>query len=377
MVSVFRAARKMSWLSLFFSLLLAGPVAAAEGQVSALKQSSAVLPKASSAEKPVSVERINRDSYKAFDKAKKVRRGNAPCMAWVSQDKTCRAVLLCVHGLGLHKDTYEPFGKRMAERGIYTYAIDVRGFGDFMAAKGREQVDFDGCLSDVRQSLIAIRRANAERKVPVFLLGESMGGAIALRVTSMYPELVDGLISSVPAGDRFKQGQTSLKVALRFLKDPNKPFNVGESVIERATDKPELREAWSKDPLARMNISPKELIQFQLFMNQNHESARLIKDRPVLIVQGCQDKLVKPAGTVELYNELSTRDREIVLIPNAEHLIFEENQFNDEVIDKVSGWITSHCQERDAEQDKSAADTKVSNSNNSPSSIENKQQVKQ
>jgi lysophospholipase len=212
-----------------------------------------------------------------------------------------------------------------------------------MAAKGHELVDFDGCLSDVRQSLIAIRRANAERKVPIFLLGESMGGAIALRITSMYPELVDGLISSVPAGDRFKQGRSSLQVALKFLRDPNKPFNVGESVIEQATDKPELREAWSKDPLARMNISPKELIQFQMFMNQNHESARLIKDRPVLIVQGCNDKLVKPEGTVELYNELTTKDREIALIPNAEHLIFEEAQFNDSVIEKVAGWIDSHC----------------------------------
>ena len=80
-----------------------------------------------------------------------------------------------------------------------------------------------------------------------------------------------------------------------------------------------------------------------MFMNQNHESARLIKDRPVLIVQGCNDKLVKPEGTVELYNELTTKDREIALIPNAEHLIFEEAQFNDSVIEKVAGWIDSHC----------------------------------
>lgn len=91
-----------------------------------------------------------------------------------------------------------------------------------------------------------------------------------------------------------------------------------------------------------MNISPKELMQFQMFMNQNHKSAKLITSKPVLIVQGCEDKLVKPEGTVELYNKLSTSDREIVLIPNAEHLIFEENQFNDEVITKVAGWIDNH-----------------------------------
>ncbi len=281
--------------------------------------------------------KARKEQYEAADKANKVTRGNAPCIAWNDPDVPTRAVLLCIHGLGLHKDTYEAFGKRMQTLGFATYAIDVRGFGDFVASKGHQTVDFEGCLSDVRRSLIAVRRANPG--LPVFLVGESMGGAIALRATSMYPELVDGLISSVPAGDRFKQGSTSWKVAIKYLKNRHKPFNVGESVIEQATQKPELREAWSKDPVARMNISPKELMQFQNFMNQNHKSAKLITSKPVLIVQGCEDRLVRPEGTVELYNKLSTEDREIALIPHAEHLIFEENQFNDEVITRVAGWI--------------------------------------
>jgi acylglycerol lipase len=294
------------------------------------------------------IKKDRRAEYAAADKAKGIKRANAPCIVWSDANVPTRAVLLCIHGLGLHKDTYEAFGKRMQALGIATYAIDVRGFGDFMASKGHKTCDFDGCLSDVRRSLIAIRRANPDK--PIFLLGESMGGAIALRVTAMYPELIDGLISSVPAGDRFKQGRSSWKVAIKYLKNKDKPFNVGESVIEQATQKPELREAWSKDPVARMNLSPKELMQFQMFMNQNHKSAKLITSKPVLIVQGCEDKLVKPEGTVELYNKLSTPDREIVLIPNAEHLIFEENQFDDEVITKVAGWIDNHISASSANQ---------------------------
>jgi hypothetical protein len=96
--------------------------------------------------------------YAAEDKAKGIKRANAPCIAWSDPDVPTRAVLLCIHGLGLHKDTYEAFGKRMQALGIATYAIDVRGFGDFMASKGQKTCDFDGCLSDVRRSLIAIRR---------------------------------------------------------------------------------------------------------------------------------------------------------------------------------------------------------------------------
>ncbi|MBX3137624.1 alpha/beta fold hydrolase [Candidatus Obscuribacterales bacterium] len=291
-----------------------------------------------SASKPGKKQVVVRGKGKS-QKNKSAVRGTAPCLAWVNRDKPIQAVLVCVHGLGLHNGTYEPFGKRMADMGYAVYAIDVRGFGAWMENKGQEKVDFDLCLNDVRTTLKVVRRAHPG--VPVFLLGESMGGAIALRVTSLYPELVDGLISSVPAGDRFNQAKTSLKVALSYLSNKNKEINIGEGVVTQATQKEEVRKAWLEDPLARVKMSPKELLQFQNFMNGNHDCAKNIVKTSVLIVQGCQDKLVRPEGTVELFNHLSTADRQIVLIPNAEHLIFEENQFTDQEIATVDSWITA------------------------------------
>lgn len=285
------------------------------------------------AQKPATI------SEKKESSRRRKLRGNAPCLTWIEPGVPLKAVLLCVHGLGLHNGTYQGFGQRMAKLGIATYAIDVRGFGSFMEAKGRETVDFEGCLDDVRSTLKVVRRAHPT--LPVFILGESMGGAIALRSTAMFPDLVDGLISSVPAGDRFKQNKTRLNVALHFIADPNAPINIGTDVIKQATQKPELRALWANDPLARLKVSPNELIQFQRFMNQNHESAKLIKDKPVLFVQGCNDRLVRPEGTVELFNELKTEDRQIELIKNAEHLIFEEDQFTDKEIQIVNDWIAA------------------------------------
>lgn len=264
-------------------------------------------------------------------------RGNAPCLTWIDPDVPLRAVVLCIHGLGLHNDAYEGLGKALSKRGFAVYAIDVRGFGSWMDAKGRETVDFQGCLDDVGKTLKAIHRAHPN--VGVFLLGESMGGAIALRAAAMYPQQVAGLISSVPAGDRFQQGKTALKVALHMLDSPNKPFDVGSGVIKQATTNQELQESWKNDPLNRLKLSAKELMQFQNFMNQNHDSAAQITTTPVLIVQGCRDRLVKPEGTVELYNELPVRDKQLVLVHDSEHLIFEEQQFNESVIDLLSKWM--------------------------------------
>ncbi len=271
-------------------------------------------------------------------------RNSAPCLSWTSPMVAPRCCLLCIHGLGLYSGAYANFGQRMARHGIATYAIDVRGFGSWMKAEGHEEVDFKDCLDDVHVALQAIH--NAHPGLPVFLLGESMGGAIALRATAMYPELVDGLISSVPAGDRFKQKKTDLKVALEYLTGPNKQHDIGTSIVKQATQDEKLRQDWQDDPLDRMNLSAHELIQFQKFMNENHDAAKDITKTPVLFVQGSHDKLVKPEGTWDLFNEQATDQKTFLAVPS-EHLIFEEAQdqshsFDEKVTQLVTAWIFAH-----------------------------------
>ncbi|MDR3612067.1 MAG: alpha/beta fold hydrolase [Candidatus Obscuribacterales bacterium] len=274
---------------------------------------------------------------------------NAPCLSWVDPLQPTACCLLCIHGLGLNSGSYDSFGQRMASHGIATYAIDVRGFGSWMKAQGHSEVDFDSCLSDVQVALKSIRAAHPGKSI--FLLGESMGGAIALRATSMYPDLIDGLISSVPAGERFKQKKTDLKVALEFLTGPNKQHNIGKSVIEQATKNEKLRDDWEDDPLDRMDLSAKELIQFQKFMNDNHEVAKQITNTPVLVVQGSRDKLVKPEGTWDIYNEIVSGQKDFLAVPS-EHLIFEVQQdhgtaFDEKVASMIDAWIFSQWQAND------------------------------
>ncbi|MBY0546499.1 MAG: lysophospholipase [Candidatus Obscuribacterales bacterium] len=269
-----------------------------------------------------------------------------PCLTWLdaSAEGDPKAVILAVHGLGLHNGTYKDFGERMAKLEYVVYAVDVRGFGSWKAAQGRQKVNFEDCLEDVHKTLKFIHKVHPG--LPVFLLGESMGGAIALRVTALYPNLVDGLVSSVPSGDRFKQGETRLKVALKLLTSPNKQFDVGTGVINQATKKAELKELWGQDPLARMNLSANELVQFQSFMNENFHTVKRICNTPVLMVQGKEDKLVKPAGTMALFNNIACKDKQMLLIEHGEHLIFEEGQFDDQVIQDVDKWLKAHLEKK-------------------------------
>ncbi|PZM84682.1 MAG: hypothetical protein DKT66_08630 [Candidatus Melainabacteria bacterium] len=270
----------------------------------------------------------------------------APCLSWLNPIGKPKAIILCVHGLGLHCGSYEQFGKAMALRGYAVYAVDVRGFGSWMAAKGREKCDFKHCSDDIVSTLNVLHLANPG--VPVYLLGESMGGAIALDVASENPALINGLISAVPAAERFKTGQTSLKVFMHLITG-NRKVNVEKSVVNRATADPSLREEWTEDPLARMDLSASELMQFQAFMNENHERAKKIVKLPVLIVQGGKDKLVKAEGTRELFEKLVTEDKNLAMVNGAEHLVYEEGQFSKEVLDLTDNWISQRLPMKDGQ----------------------------
>lgn len=266
----------------------------------------------------------------------------APCRSWSDPSSRPIACILCIHGLGLQSNSYEFFANAQSRRGLAIYAIDVRGFGAWMNAGGKTKVNFDDCLVDIKQTLESIRAANPG--LPVYVLGESMGGAIALRAASMYPELVDGLISSVPAGERFHQEKTSAKVFLNLLTGTNL-VNVGNDIVNQATQNAKLKAQWQGDPLARLNLSAAELIQFQDFMNGNHEAAKKVADMPVLFVQGNGDQLVKPEGTWELFNAVAAKDKSFFAVPG-EHLIFEEAQTQDagprdQNFQVISSWLST------------------------------------
>lgn len=265
------------------------------------------------------------------------KQSEAPGYVWMDPDVPTRFVLVCVHGLGLHHKSFESFAKRVAREGVITVAFDVRGFGTYVDASGLEKISLNECVQDLKQVTAKMRADYA--KYPLFILGESMGGAIALRVVSEAPDIVDGLICSVPSGARHKAIGTALKVGTELLFDKTKPIEVGKSVVHQATGSESLRNEWLNDPSARLNLSAEELLQFNKFMNENFDAAKKITKKPVILFQGHDDKLVKESGTLDLFDALSTPSKSIVIIGNTEHLIFEAGQFKDDLTLGVLGWM--------------------------------------
>jgi alpha-beta hydrolase superfamily lysophospholipase len=261
-----------------------------------------------------------------------------PFRSWIPKNKP-REVLLCVHGLGFSSKSFTEFGRLMAGREFAVYAMDVRGFGAWMNRKGEDRVDFEACLSDVETALRKLR--SAYPSTPIFLVGESMGGAIVLRAASRNPQLVDGIVSSVPSSDRYAKFSSEIVIGAHYLADKDKPMDLKPEVLDRTTADPALRAKFEAEPTNRMKLTPKELKQFNEFMKGNNDAAALIAKTPVLMIAGFKDKLVKPEGTIELFNILSTQDKMLMIVGDSEHLLLEENQLTPQLTQLVTDWIKS------------------------------------
>ena len=169
-----------------------------------------------------------------------------PLHAWLPEGAP-RAVILGLHGMN---DAAQPFFADAAPlftpQGVALYAYDQRGFGG-----GPHRGIWAGGPSLAADATQAVRLLRARHPgVPIYLLGESMGGAIALLAGSgADPPAVDGYILMAPAvwgRDGMPAGMRgALWLAARTI--PIVGFHGSAGGI-RATDNDAALERWARYP---------------------------------------------------------------------------------------------------------------------------------
>jgi len=153
------------------------------------------------------------------------------------------------------------------------------------------------------------------------------------------------LIASVPSSRRYRQLLASGEVALKLITRGKAKINMAPFVVRKATQQQDLRKAWEADPEARLTASARELVAFKKFVDRNPEYARKITKTPVLMFQGLQDLLIRPEGTISLFKEITSKDKDLVLFGNSEHLLLEEGQFNKGILADLLEWMKIHAPE--------------------------------
>lgn len=247
-------------------------------------------------------------------------------------------ILLCIHGGGGHAGGFIELGSRLKNLNIGVYAIDLRGHG-LSQRENEPYFSFKQILSDTKLMVNYLKERHPN--IPLYLLGESMGGIIILNYAVDNKD-IDGLILAA-AGIKANIKLSILQILSLLLILPvnsifkNLKLINMEANWDKANNDPEKIKQMKEDPLLLRRVSLAFLLSIAKYLKRIMKDC-INLDLPVLILQGTADALVSPKGAEEFYNKLKSIDKEIKLFEGASHGLFADKK-TPEVIKTIEDWL--------------------------------------
>ncbi|KAK6128518.1 hypothetical protein DH2020_037727 [Rehmannia glutinosa] len=248
--------------------------------------------------------------------------------------------------------------RKLASHGYGVFAMDYPGFGLSEGLHGYIP-NFDDIVDDVIEHYSKVKGTkqdmlgNAENPklntLPSFLFGQSMGGAVALKVHLKQPDSWNGAILVAPM--------------CKIADDMVPPWLVAQILIGVAKLLPKQKLVPQKDlaELAFKDVKKREQTAYNVvaykhkprlgtaveLLRTTKEIEQLLEkvSLPLLILHGKDDKVTDPSVSKALYEKASSSDKKLNLYDNAYHSLLEGEP--DEMILRVFGdiisWLDEHC----------------------------------
>ncbi len=223
---------------------------------------------------------------------------------------TPKAVIVAVHGMSDYSNAFDMPGMAWAAQGITTIAYDQRGFGK--NASPGIWAGADTMRADLSDAVDAAR--GRYPGVPVFALGESMGGAVVLTaLASQNPPAVDGAILVAPAvwsrADMPITYRAALYLAAHLIPGVILSNSAASKVVTIIpSDNVEMLRALGRDPLFQKRTRTDTLYGLVNLMDEARTApARLANPPPILMVYGANDQVIPAKPTQSVIAELGNR----------------------------------------------------------------------
>jgi len=261
-----------------------------------------------------------------------------PLRIWPAQGQPA-AVLLALHGFNMYSNYFDEPATWWAGRGITTYAYDQRGFG--AAPEAGIWGGGAAMASDARALLALLARRHPD--LPIYLLGDSMGAAVALLamtgpdIKSMEGSKITGVILVAPG----LWGGQSMHPILRFglwLSAHTMPWNTatGSSLKRRASDNVTMLRALGRDGLVIRHTRIDAVYGVTRLMGRAFDAAPDLQ-QPTLILYGERDEIVPAAPVLQTIANFPEPPK-FALYPEGWHMLLRDLQA--EVVWKdIAAWI--------------------------------------
>ncbi|HFD13043.1 MAG TPA: alpha/beta hydrolase [Crenotrichaceae bacterium] len=246
------------------------------------------------------------------------------------------AVIIALHGFNDYGHFFNDAGEFLAKQGIVSYAYDQRGFGG--SDRPGLWAGVDAYLNDLRTFVQLTQEKHPG--LPVYLLGESMGGAVVVAAASKtdFPE-VAGLILSAPA----VWGRSEMPWYQRWLlaitaHTVPQMHVTGSGLHITPSDNIEMLRALWEDPLIIKETRVDAVYGLANLMDEALQSSAKLSV-PVILLYGERDEII-PSNAVTKMLE-SIQSKEIVTVALYEkgyHMLLRDLEAKTVWTD-IAGWI--------------------------------------
>ncbi len=245
--------------------------------------------------------------------------------------------MLLVHGLAEHSGRYHNLASYFVPRGYAICGFDYQGHGQSEGCRG--YVDkYSGYLNDLKLFENIVRNIYPDKQL--YILGHSVGGNIATNFVINHPHDFDGLIISagtIKPGSSLSRIKIAMANVLSLILPKMGVDTIDASAISRDR---QVVDAYNNDPLVyRGKISARLGVELLKSMRDLKNGMPQIK-LPILIMQGTDDRLSDPEGSLILYERIRSEDKTLKLYEGFYHEILNEPE-HEKVFADMEEWLAT------------------------------------
>lgn len=257
--------------------------------------------------------------------------------AWLP-DQDPKAVVILSHGLAEHSGRYAHVAACLVGHGYAVYALDHRGHG--LSQGRRAQIDRMTYVIDDLHALVGLVRSEQPAR-PLFLLGHSVGGAVAVNYALEHTDELAGLVLSAPAVVIENASPVQVRVG-KILSTLAPGFPLLALDGTAVSRDPAVVHAYDTDPLNyRGKIPVRTLAELVGAAEQLPDRLGALR-LPILLLQGTADRLVPLSASRLVHDRVSSPDRTLRLYEGLYHEVFNEPE-RDQVLADLCDWLERHA----------------------------------
>ncbi|KAI3773952.1 hypothetical protein L1987_48491 [Smallanthus sonchifolius] len=258
--------------------------------------------------------------------------------SWTPISVNTRALVVLLHGLNEHSGRYDEFAKQLNAHGYKVYGMDWVGHGGSDGIHAYVH-SLDDAVIDTKAFILHVLAENPG--LPCFCFGHSTGGAIILKA-ALDPKVeksIAGVVLTSPAVGVQPSHPIFLILAPVFsLLLPKFQFSAANNKGTAVSRDPAALVAKYSDPLVYTGSirvrTGHEILRITSYLQQNTRKLKV----PFFVLHGTVDTVTNPNASLKLYEEASSEDKSIKLLPGYLHdLLFEPEQ--EEIKRDIIEWL--------------------------------------